>query len=57
MYFHLKKLAPKFRINLVIAILNIWPPRSRSKRGQIVKSRSDLVRGHLDVLPCKNSGP
>ena len=55
MYSLLKFYAPRLINDWVMDILNIWPPRLRSKRGQGTKSRSDLVRGHIDVLPFKNS--
>ena len=57
MCFYTKLYLHSLKNDWVMAIFNIWPPRSRSKRGQRSKSRSDLVRGHLYVLQYKISGP
>ena len=56
MCFYTKLYLPSLKNEWGMAIFNIWPPRSRSKRGQRSKSRSDLVRGHLYLLPYKIPG-
>ena len=41
-YFHSKIQGPSLKNDWVMAILNFWPPRSRSRQIQRSKSRSDL---------------
>ena len=55
MWFHAKFQLPSLYDVWVLAILNFWPPRSRSRQGLRSNSRSGLVRGYLSVFPCQIS--